>query len=149
MPFQPLNILPYSIGAADIAVVTTDAKQSGLSVPSKTYTYMSAGAALLCIADKETELGRLTEKYNIGKCYQSHCLNEISDYIKHLATNDDLLNTYKKIPEKHHSCTLLITQSNMYYEYKNTIALNLKNIVGKKPEESWLRFMPMISEVFA
>lgn len=100
MPFQPLDILPYSIGSADIAVVTTDAKQSGLSVPSKTYTYMSAGSALLCIADSGTELGRLTEENNIGKCYQSHCIGEISDYIKQLASDEALLNTYKKNSRK-------------------------------------------------
>lgn len=95
LPFQPLDILPYSIGAADIAVVTTDAKQSGLSVPSKTYTYMSAGAALLCLADDNTELSRLAKENNIGKCFHGDDIEEIAQFIKLLAEDGNLLEWYK------------------------------------------------------
>jgi len=95
LPFQPLEILPYSMGAADVAVVTTDTGQSGLSVPSKTYTYMSAGAALLCLADDNTELSRLTEENNIGRCFHGDEVGKIAQFIKSLADSNDLLATYK------------------------------------------------------
>ena len=95
LPYQPSNVLPFSMGAADIAVVTTDAKQSGLSVPSKTYTYMSTGAAMLCLCDENTELYRLTQEKNIGKCYKRNQIKEMARFVELLSDDDNLLFTYK------------------------------------------------------
>lgn len=96
LPFQPLEILPYSMGAADVAVVTTDAKQSGLSVPSKTYTYMATGAVLLCLADDSTELGKLTRENNLGRCFSTSQMNEIAEFITLLSNDRSLLLQYKQ-----------------------------------------------------
>lgn len=95
LPFQPLEILPYSMGAADVAVVTTDAKQSGLSVPSKTYAYLATGAALLCLADEKTELGRLTRENNVGLCFDSNQIEAIADFIEKIEKDPNLLADYK------------------------------------------------------
>ena len=109
LPFQPLEVLPYSMGAADVAVVTTDAKQSGLSVPSKTYTYLATGATLLCLAEENTELDRLTRECEIGLCYESQNLNGIANYISLLATDEQLLQRYKDNSRK---TSLLYTPEN-------------------------------------
>lgn len=95
LPYQPLEVLPYSMGAADLAVVTTDAKQSGLSVPSKTYTYLATGAALLCLAQENTELARLTRERRIGRCFVSQDLDGIVGYILQMVSDRRLLQEYK------------------------------------------------------
>lgn len=95
LPYQPLEVLPYSMGAADLAVVTTDAKQSGLSVPSKTYTYLATGAALLCLAEDNTELARLTRERRIGRCFVSQDLDGIAGYIQQMVSDRRLLQEYK------------------------------------------------------
>lgn len=95
LPYQPLEVLPYSMGAADLAVVTTDAKQSGLSVPSKTYTYLATGAALLCLAEDNTELARLTRERRIGRCFVSQDLGGIAGYILQMVSDRRLLHEYK------------------------------------------------------
>lgn len=100
LPFQPIEILPYSMGAADIGVVTTDAKQSGLSVPSKTYTYLATGAALLCLSEKCTELGRLAYEYYVGRCFMREDITGMVNYIYELAANEKLLSFYKQNARK-------------------------------------------------
>lgn len=95
LPYQPLEVLPYSMGAADLAVVTTDAKQSGLSVPSKTYTYLATGAALLCLAEENTELARLTRESRSGRCFVSQDLDGIARYILQMVSDRRLLQEYK------------------------------------------------------
>lgn len=95
LPYQPLEVLSYSMGAADLAVVTTDAKQSGLSVPSKTYTYLATGAALLCLAEDNTELARLTRERRIGRCFVSQDLGGIAGYILQMVSDRRLLQEYK------------------------------------------------------
>lgn len=100
LPYQPLEVLPYSMGAADLAVVTTDAKQSGLSVPSKTYTYLATGAALLCLAEENTELARLTRERKIGRCFVSQDLGGIAGYILQMVSDRRLLQEYKENSRK-------------------------------------------------
>lgn len=100
LPYQPLEVLPYSMGAADLAVVTTDAKQSGLSVPSKTYTYLATGAALLCLAEDNTELARLTRERRIGRCFVSQDLGGIARYILQMVSDRRLLQEYKENSRK-------------------------------------------------
>lgn len=95
LPYQPLEVLPYSMGAADLAVVTTDAKQSGLSVPSKTYTYLATGAVLLCLAEENTELARLTRESRSGRCFVSQDLDGIAGYILQMVSDRRLLQEYK------------------------------------------------------
>ena len=96
LPFQPLEVLPYSMGAADIAVVTTDANQTGLSVPSKTYSYLSVGAVLLCLADKNSELGRMVVDNNIGACFNRSELDEMVSFVSEMASDSQKLDQYKK-----------------------------------------------------
>ena len=96
LPFQPLEVLPYSMGAADLAVVTTDARQSGLSVPSKTYTYLATGAALLCLAEDGTELGKLVKEHHVGRCFGSTQIDEMAAYIAALEQDGAILANYKK-----------------------------------------------------
>lgn len=96
LPFQPLEVLPYSMGAADIAVVTTDANQTGLSVPSKTYSYLSVGAVLLCLADKKSELGRMVADNNIGVCFNRSEVNEMANFIRDMANDSNKMKELKK-----------------------------------------------------
>lgn len=96
LPFQPLDVLPYSMGAADIAVVTTDANQTGLSVPSKTYSYLSVGAVLLCLAEKDSELGRMVVDNIIGACFNRSELDDMVAFVSEMASDSQKLNQYKK-----------------------------------------------------
>ena len=96
LPFQPLEVLPYSMGAADVAVVTTDARQSGLSVPSKTYTYLATGAALLCLAEDGTELGKLVKEHHVGRCFCRTQIDDMAAYIAALEQDGAKLVNYKK-----------------------------------------------------
>lgn len=95
MPFQPLGVLPYSMGAADIAVVTTDANQTGLSVPSKTYSYLSVGAILLCLADKKSELGRMVVENHVGECFNRDEVTEMAAFVQDMASHGDKQNQLK------------------------------------------------------
>ena len=95
LDFQPLEVLPYSMGSADIAIVTTGNLQSGLSVPSKTYTYLATGAALLCLAGRDTELGRLARESHTGECFSREEVDGMTQFILGLAHDPEKCNTYK------------------------------------------------------
>ncbi len=85
LPFQPTEVLPFSMGAADVAVVTTDRGQTGLSVPSKTYSYLAVGAPLLCLADPNSELGQLVLTNQVGRCFGRDEVAEMASFLTELA----------------------------------------------------------------
>lgn len=96
LPRQPVDHLPYSLSAADLAIITLSRGASSLSIPSKTFDFMAGGAALLCIAHPVSELTMIVEKYNNGKTFDESQLTEIIEFIENLANNNSLLMLYKQ-----------------------------------------------------
>jgi glycosyltransferase involved in cell wall biosynthesis len=66
LPFQPFRVLPYSLTAADVSIVCLDEGYEGLSVPSKTYYALAAGAAILAVSPDDTELTDLIAEHRCG-----------------------------------------------------------------------------------
>lgn len=65
LPFQPEAMLPHTLGMADMALVALDKGAEDLMIPSKTYYYMAAGAAILAICQGKSEL---TDTVEAGEC---------------------------------------------------------------------------------
>lgn len=86
-PWQPASMLPYSLAAADLGVVSLAKEASLLSVPSKTYNLMSVGVPLLCIASAESELAELVGKYELGQCFEAGDAARMAGYIERLASD--------------------------------------------------------------
>jgi glycosyltransferase involved in cell wall biosynthesis len=84
LPWQETSMLPHSLSAADLAVVTLGKDLGQYSVPSKLYSLMSVGAPVMGIAEKETELSRLLDAYQIGICFEEDDLAGMVDYINRL-----------------------------------------------------------------
>jgi glycosyltransferase involved in cell wall biosynthesis len=91
LPWQDTAMLPYSLSAADIGIVSLGKEASLLSVPSKTFNLMSVGVPLLCIAASESELAKLVQLYLNGRCFSDTDKKGIFDYI-HKVYSDE---TYK------------------------------------------------------
>lgn len=61
MPYQPLEMLPYSLGSADVAFVTIKAQTDGLFLPSKVYDAMASGSAIIAISAGNNDVAALTD----------------------------------------------------------------------------------------
>jgi glycosyltransferase involved in cell wall biosynthesis len=66
LPFQPSEMLSYSLGMADLHIIALKAGMAGAIVPSKVYGIMAAGRPYLAITDKESEPARLIEECGCG-----------------------------------------------------------------------------------
>jgi glycosyltransferase involved in cell wall biosynthesis len=89
LPWQDVAMLPFSLSAADIAVVSLGKEASTLSVPSKTFNLLSVGAPLLCIADESSELAALVNRYQVGKCFNATDVEKIIAFIQMVKSKDD------------------------------------------------------------
>ncbi len=92
LTWQSVDMMPYSLASADIAVVTLNDDTAALSVPSKTYNLLAVGSPLLCIASEKTELYKLVSEYNNGKCFDKNAIEEMSKYILDMHNNPNLKN---------------------------------------------------------
>lgn len=66
LPYQPAEIFPFSSAAADIALVFQRPGTEDISMPSKTYTALAAGSAVLAVTKPDSDLARLVEDKDVG-----------------------------------------------------------------------------------
>jgi glycosyltransferase involved in cell wall biosynthesis len=66
LPLQPAEVVPYSLSTADVAVVALKKGIEGISMPSKAYHAMAAGAALLGISHSPSDVQLVIERHACG-----------------------------------------------------------------------------------
>ncbi len=66
LPYQPREMLLYSLAAGDAHLVTLADGLAGLSVPSKTYGILAAGRPVLFIGDPRSDVARLVAEHRCG-----------------------------------------------------------------------------------
>lgn len=96
LPFQPDEMFPYSISAADLGMVILDGAAAKGSVPSKSYNLMSYGIPSLYIASKESELHDYAVEYGHAGCFTNNQLEEASRFILELKKSEELREAYSR-----------------------------------------------------
>ena len=100
LPYQPADVLPYSLACADIGIVTLSAGAEDLSVPSKTYNLLAAGVALLVIASPKSELANLVSVHECGAHFQEHEIDKMKTFLLEMKNNPDHLLQLKRNARK-------------------------------------------------
>ena len=89
MEFLPVDILPYSLASADIAMITLNEESAKVSVPGKTYDFLSVGAPLMCITSPDSEMARLIKQHRNGACFEAFQVQEIETFITEMAADPE------------------------------------------------------------
>lgn len=95
LPFQPDNVIKYSLAAADLSVVLVEENAGTVSVPSKIYNLLAVGSPLLAISPPGSEVERLMERYKPGGRFQPDELNEICTFIKAVKNSPEIIAGYR------------------------------------------------------
>ena len=66
LPWQPAADLHETLAAADCHIVTLAARYAGVSIPSKTYTALAVGAALLAMVPRDSSVADLVGTHRCG-----------------------------------------------------------------------------------
>lgn len=66
LPYQPEEVLPFSLATGDVAVISLDRGFEGVSMASKTYYMMAAGAAILGLSKRPSDLQMIVEQHQCG-----------------------------------------------------------------------------------
>jgi len=96
LPWQEQVVLPYSLAAAHVSIVSLSANSSNNSIPSKVHNYISVGSPILCIADSDSDISKFVLSNNIGRSFKSNELDLAAGFIQYLYNNPNELVEIKK-----------------------------------------------------
>jgi colanic acid biosynthesis glycosyl transferase WcaI len=71
LPYQPREMLKYSLSAGHTSLVTLADGLAGLSVPSKTYGILAAGRPILFVGDARSSIARIVQDHHCGAVVSS------------------------------------------------------------------------------
>jgi glycosyltransferase involved in cell wall biosynthesis len=95
LPRQPLDQIRYSLTSADIHVVSLDGTFAGISVPSKTYTALAAGAAVLYLGERQCEVADLIAEHACGLRIEPRDAVALAEAVRRLSDHRDGLETMR------------------------------------------------------
>lgn len=95
LPFQPEEMLKYTLTVGDISIVALDSGAEGLMIPSKMYYYMAAGSALIGISCGYNELKQTIIDCECGDNVIPRTPEILATKILELSQNKDKLINYK------------------------------------------------------
>lgn len=79
LPWQDESIIPQSLASADIAFVSLEPEMAALAIPSKAFYFLAAGAPLLVLSPKNTELATIINEFECGWVFEpGDCENLVS-----------------------------------------------------------------------
>lgn len=96
LPFQPEEMLPFSLAAGDIGIVTYAPGTEEFIMPSKAYYYMAAGLAVAVVCSKETELSRMVTQARCGLHLRNSDPDGFAEALQALINAPGRLSEYKK-----------------------------------------------------
>ena len=96
LPFQPDNLLKFSLSSADLSVVVVGDDVADISVPSKIYNLQSLSIPILGISKPNSELSKHLQKYEHGKCFSSKEVDKIVNFIQEFIKDKNMQLKYKK-----------------------------------------------------
>ena len=95
LPFQPEEILPWSMTTGDIGIVPYHPGSEGCIVPSKTYYYLAAGVVPMIVAARETDLTKMVVECQCGMAFASGDRDAMARAILELDKNPARLTQFK------------------------------------------------------
>ena len=88
--------MPYSIGSANLSIVSIVDKSANNAIPSKMFNYLSVGSPVLGISPHESDLAELIRNENIGKNFETNESNKIADFIIDMWNDAAMSNNYSR-----------------------------------------------------
>lgn len=95
LDWQPPEQNRYSIASADCMIVSLDTGYEGISVPSKTYASLAAGAAILAVTPPQTELADLIRSEECGVWVPPRSSGDLASAVRQLHADRGRLNRMK------------------------------------------------------
>ncbi|NJL02053.1 MAG: glycosyltransferase family 4 protein [Spirulinaceae cyanobacterium SM2_1_0] len=90
LPFQDKSVLPYSLTACDLSLVSISPGLEGLVAPSKLYGILAAGRPVAAVCESHSYLRPLLATAQCGCAFDNGDAQSLANYIRKLAAQPEL-----------------------------------------------------------
>ena len=87
LPWQPVDRIPFTLPLGDIALVALDEGMEDYMVPSKTFSYLAAGSAIVAITNEPSELTEILDQARVGLRVPPRKPDKLASAIRALAAD--------------------------------------------------------------
>jgi glycosyltransferase involved in cell wall biosynthesis len=140
LPYQEFDDLPFSLTAADLALVTLSIEAEGLVAPSKLYGHLAAGTPIAAITPPDSYLHQLVERAHCGRWFGNGDADGLASWIRELCREPEKARAYgcasRRLLERTATPTIVTDQ---YLELINRHLPNHKNLVPPPMQDGSLR----------
>lgn len=90
LPYQDREVLPYSLTACDLSLVSLKPGMEGIVAPSKFYSMLASGRPIAAICEKHSYLREIINQANCGIAVENGDGVGLSQFIRQMASNPEL-----------------------------------------------------------
>jgi glycosyltransferase involved in cell wall biosynthesis len=90
LPYQPRDVLPFSLTSGHVSLVTLEENIEGLAMPSKLYSILAAGNAVIAICDENSDVAAIIQKAGCGFTVRHHEKDEMVRCLQKLQQDPEL-----------------------------------------------------------
>ena len=90
LPYQDQQVLPYSLTACDLSLVSVDETTEGLVVPSKFYSGLASGRPIAVICSRTSYLKQLVTEANCGGTFENGDSHGLAQFIRFLSRDPQI-----------------------------------------------------------
>jgi glycosyltransferase involved in cell wall biosynthesis len=101
LPYQEKNILPLSLTACDLSLVSVNAGFEHLVAPSKLYSALAAGRPVAVICPKHSYLNQVIANAKCGSVFENRNSHELAKFIRTLHSKRELVDSMGKAGRKY------------------------------------------------
>lgn len=100
LPLQSEEMFPYSMACGDVGIVSQESSMAHLFMPSKTYSMMACGEAIVGIGTDRDDLYGLINKYGIGETVTDNSSDTLAEKLQLLYADTEKIAIYKNRSRK-------------------------------------------------
>jgi len=96
LPYQPDNMIRYSLSGADLNVVLVEDIIAEVSVPSKVYNLFAVGSPIISLTPHNSEINRLVDHYQNGHHFNKNDFEGLAAFIIRMKNSPEELDALRK-----------------------------------------------------
>ena len=89
LPYQKRTMLPHSLTAASVSIITYEKEMEGLLMPSKLYTTLASGKPVISFCTEDSEVGKIICHASCGFSINPDNVKELLEKISFLRNNPE------------------------------------------------------------
>jgi glycosyltransferase involved in cell wall biosynthesis len=120
LPYQPRDVLPFSLTCSDVSLVALEKGVEGLSMPSKLYTILASGRPVIALVEEDSAVARIIRDADCGARVAQNNVEGLVEVLDFYYQNREMMEKQGRNGREY--CLRHFTLARACQEYYNMLA---------------------------